>query len=60
MSDYLKRIFPVFLSAALFVTILTVCFVRETETQTQPKVIHETGEVIYDPGKVSAKNHAFH
>lgn len=62
MSGYIKRILPIFLAVTLFVTIIMLCCVRNSDnkiemTPTTPTV---NNVIVYDDSAQTSKNHVFH
>ena len=65
MLKYFKRIFPVFLSVALFITTIMLCCIKaangDGNNTKPPDIKTETGdEIIFAPKKTSNKVHVFH
>ena len=60
MSGYIKRIFPVFLAATLFVTIVMLCCVRGSDNKIEMQPTDTAGEVFFDAETRTEKKHVFH
>ncbi len=65
MSKFFKRIFPVFLSFALFITTILLCCLKNADNDSNinkpPDIITETNdEILFTPPKISNKTHVFH
>lgn len=61
MSGLIKRIFPIFLAATLFVTIIMLCCIRNSDNKIEmsPNTV-AVNTSITESGSISSKKHVFH